>query len=136
MNRDEVRLSEDLVERAGLDAHARDVFGGDEWIEADHFHSQARRPLGDDAADIAKADDADGFVAHLDADEFIAVPLAAFERGDGLRDMARQSHHESDGMLAGGDVVAAGSVHDDDAFFRRRIGVDVFITDAGAANHF
>ena len=80
--------------------------------------------------------DADGFVAELDADEFIAVPLAAFERGNGLRDMARQRHHEGDGMLAGGDVVAAGSVHDDDASFGRRVGVDVFVADAGTADHF
>ena len=80
--------------------------------------------------------DAEGFVAQLDADKFVAVPLAAFERGDGLRDMARQRHHQGDGMLAGGDVVAAGRVHDDDAAFGRGIGVDVFIADAGAADHF
>ena len=84
--------------------------------------------LGDDAADVAEADDAEGFVAQLDADKFVAVPFAAFERGDGLGNMARQSHHQRDGMLAGGDVVAAGRIHDDDAAFGRGIGVDIFIS--------
>ena len=69
--------------------------GGDERIEADHFHSQARGAFGDDAADVAEADDADGFVAYLDADEFVALPLAAFERSDRLGNMTRQGHHQA-----------------------------------------
>ena len=43
----------------------------------DDFHPQSGSPFGDDPADIAEADDADGFVAELDANEFIALPFAA-----------------------------------------------------------
>src|SRR3989304_7972203 len=39
-------------------------------------------------------------------------------------------------MLAGGDVVAAGRVHHDDALLARRLGVDVFIAHAGPADDF
>ncbi len=39
-------------------------------------------------------------------------------------------------MLAGGNVVAAGGVHDDDTALGSGVGVDVFIAHAGAANDF
>ncbi len=48
--------------------------------------------------------------------------------------MARERHHESDCMLAGSDVVAAGCIHDDDALLGSGIGIDVFITHAGPAD--
>ncbi len=92
--------------------------------------------FGDDAADVAEADDADGFVAQLDADKFIALPLAAFDRGRGLGNMARHGHHQRNGMLAGGDVVAAGGVHDDDTALGGGVGVDIFVAHAGAADDF
>ncbi len=136
MHGNEIGLGENLVEGAGLYAHARDVFRGDKWIEADHFHAQTGGPFGNDAADVAETDDADGFIAELDADKFIALPLAGFERGHSLGNMARERHHQGNGMLAGGDVVAAGRVHDDDAAFGGGIGVDVLIADAGAPDDF
>ncbi len=63
MDGDEIGLGEDLFQCAGLDAHARDIFRRDEGIEADHSHHQSGGAFGDDAADVAEADDADGLVA-------------------------------------------------------------------------
>ena len=136
MDGDEIGFGEDLFQGRRLDAHAGDVFRGDERIEADHFHSEPGGAFGDDPADIAETDDAEGLVAQLHADEFVAVPFAAFEGGDCLRNMARQGHHERNRMLAGGYVVAAGGVHDDDPFFAGGIDVDVFETDAGPPDDF
>ena len=92
--------------------------------------------FGDDAADVAQADHADGLIAELDADELVALPLAIFERGHRLRDMPGERHHQRDGVLAGGDVVATRGVHDHDAAFGGGIGVDVFIADTGAPDDF
>ncbi len=136
MDGDEVGFAENIFQAARLDAHARDVFRRDERIETDHFHLQSGGALGDDAADVAQADDADGFVAQFHADEFIALPLAALERGGRLRDVARQRHHQGDGVFARGDVVAPRRVHHDDAFFGGGVGVDVFKAHAGAADDF
>ena len=72
---------------------------------------------------------------NIDADKLIALPLAAFERSDGLGNMARHRHHQRNGMLAGGDVVAAGGVHDDDAALGGGVGIDIFIAHAGATDH-
>ena len=134
MDGDEIGFGQDLFQCAGLDAHAGDIFRRDERIEADHAHHQSGGAFGDDAADVAEADDADGLVAELDADKFIALPLAALERGRRLGNMARHGHHQRNGMLAGGNVVAAGGVHDDDTALGSGVGVDVFIAHAGAAN--
>ena len=61
--------------------------------------------------------------------------LPASQRRVGLGDAARERQHQGDGVLGGGDVVAAGRVHDDDAALGRGVDVDVVDADAGAADH-
>ncbi len=78
MDGNKIGLGNNFFERPRLHAHARDVFGGNERIVADHPHFQAGGSLRDDTPDVAEADDTDGLVAELDADKFVAVPLAAF----------------------------------------------------------
>src|SRR5690242_2454937 len=56
MHRNEIGFGKNILEAAGLYAHAGDVFSGDERIEADHFHPQSGGALGDDPADITEAD--------------------------------------------------------------------------------
>jgi hypothetical protein len=46
------------------------------------------------------------------------------------------SEHHRDRMLGGGDGVAEGRVHDDDAVSRRGLDIDVVDADAGAADDF
>src|SRR4029077_18353180 len=116
-------------------AHARDALRGNERIIADHLHSEPGGSFGDDPADIAEADDAEGFVAQLHADKPVTVPLAALEGGDGLRNVAGQCHHEGNRMLTGGYIVAAGGVHHHNPFFACGINVNVFETDARPPNN-
>jgi len=136
VNRDEIGSGKDIVEGSRLYAHASDVFSGDERIEADDFHPECGGALGDDPTDVAETDDPDGLIAHFNADELIAVPFTALQRRDGLGNVARQRHHQSDRMLAGGHIVAARRVHHDDALFCRSIRVDVLVAHTSAADHF
>src|SRR5690606_20904609 len=99
------------------------------------MHLEAHATRGDDRADIAAADDAERLAGDLDAHEAVLFPLAGLGRGVRLRQLARQCEHHGDGMLGGGDRVAEGRVHHDDALPRRRRNVDIVDADAGAANH-
>ena len=49
-----------------------------------------------------------------------------------LRDMPRQRDHQPEGVLGGGDGIAAGCVHDDDAALGRRRQINIVDADAGA----
>ena len=55
-------------------------------------------------------------------------------RGVGLRDFARGAEQEREGVLGGGDGVAAGRVHDDHAAARGGLDVHIIDADASAAD--
>ena len=67
-------------------------------------------------------------------DPLRAPTRPARTRGGGLRDVAREREQHGDRVLGGGDVAAAGRVHDHDAALGRRVDVDVVDADAGAAD--
>src|SRR5204862_6081275 len=115
-----------------FDAQLGGAVGGQEGVEADDLHVQARGAAGDLAADATQADDAERLTGQLHADELATVPFAALQAGGGQGDVAGQGHHHGDGVLGGGDGVAAGRVHDDDAAARGGGHVDVVHADAGA----
>ena len=92
------------------------------------------RARGDDRADVAAADDAERLAGQLDAHEAVLFPFARLGRGVGRRDLAGEREHQRDGMLGGGDRIAEGRVHHDDAARRRGGNVDVVDADAGAAD--
>ena len=98
------------------------------------FIFRPMRAVGDDRADIAAADDAERLAGELDAHEAVLLPLAGLGRGVGLRDLAGQREHQGDGVLGGGDRVAEGRVHHDDALGGRGRDVDIVDADAGAAD--
>ena len=87
-------------------------------------------------AHVAETDDAEGLVAQFHADEFVAVPFAAFQGSDRLRNMAGQSHHKRNRMLTGSHVVTPRGIHDHDPFFACGIDVDVLEADAGPPDDF
>ena len=98
------------------------------------FILRPERPVGDDRADIAAADDAERLVEELDAHEAVLLPLAGMGRGVGFGDLAGERHHQRDRMLGGGDGIAEGRVHDDDAARGGGRDVDIVDADAGAAD--
>ena len=66
---------------------------------------------------------------------FDLLPLAGVRRGIGLRDLPGQRHHHRQRVLGGGDRVAEGRVHHDDAARGGGGDVDVVDADAGAPDH-
>ena len=91
--------------------------------------------IGDDPANIAESNDAEGFVADFDAGKFTAIPTPRFDGGVSCGDVASQGHQHRDGVLGGGHTVALRAVHHDDAAAGGGIEIDVVHADAGAADH-
>ena len=135
VQRDDVGAAQQLVELHLLDAELERALRREERIVGDDLHAQADGAVGDDGADIAAADDAEHLGGELDAHEAVLLPLAGLCRGIGLRDLARQREHHRDRMLGGGDGIAEGRVHDDDALRRGGGNLDIVDADAGAADH-
>ena len=98
------------------------------------MHADADGLLADDAADIAGTDDAERLAGDLDAHELRLLPLAGLRGGVGGGKLAGDGEHQRDGMLGGGDRIAEGRVHDDDAAARGGRDIDIVDADAGAAD--
>ena len=98
---------------------------GDVGVVGDHPHLKAAGPLGDQPADAAQADDAQGLAVELAALELLAAPLAALDEAVGPDDVAAAGQHEAHGVLGGRHHVALGGVADDDALLRGVGHVDV-----------
>ncbi|EAR50516.1 hypothetical protein OG2516_09735 [Oceanicola granulosus HTCC2516] len=131
---DEVGARQQRVEPDLLDTELGGALLRQERIVGDHLHPQPHRAGADDAADVARADHAERLAGQLDAHEARLLPLARMGRGRRLGDLARDGEHHRDGVLGGGDHVAEGGVHHDDALLRRVRDVDVIDADAGAAD--
>ena len=135
VQRDDVGAAQEIVELDLLDAELDGALRRQERIVGDDLHAQADAAIGDDGADIAAADHAERLGGELDAHEAVLLPLAGLRRGIGLRDLAREREHHGDGVLGGGDRIAEGRVHDDDALRRGGGDLDIVDADAGAADH-
>jgi hypothetical protein len=105
-------------------------------IVGDDLHLQAQRPVGDDGADVAAADDAQRLVEQLHAHEAVLLPLAGAGGGGRLRNLPGQRQHHRERVLGGGDGVAIGRVHHDDAAAGGGGDIDIVDADAGAADDF
>ena len=77
----EVGLGEQRVEVDEPHAHLGGAAGLHVGVVGDDLHAERREPLGDEHADPAEADDADGLLVELDAGVARALPLAVLERG-------------------------------------------------------
>jgi hypothetical protein len=105
-----------------------------EGVVGDDLHLQAQSAVGDDAADVAGADQAEGLGVELHAHEAVLLPLAGLGGDVGGGQLAGQGEHHGDGVLGGGDRVAERGVHHDDALGRGRRDVDIVDADAGAGD--
>ena len=112
IDRDEIRLPHQLVELDLLDAVLRHHLGRHIGVVGEHPHrEQPAAQLREALADIAEADDADGLVAQVVADEDIAVEiLVAPHRAVGLDDALGEAEHHGERVLGDRLLVAAGLV--------------------------
>ena len=134
VQRDEVGARQQLVERHLLYTHLHRPLGGEERIEGHHLHLEPARAVGDDRADIARADQAERLGGQLDAHEAVLLPLARLGRGVGLGQLAGEREHQRDGMFGGGDRIAERRVHHHHALGGCRGDIDIVDADAGAAD--
>ncbi len=119
-----------------LDVHVQG-FGagaGKVGIVSEDFHAEGGGAFGDFAADAAHAEDAKGLVVKFGALKILAAPFAFLHGGVGLRNLAGQGHKHGKGQFGGGNGVAAGGVHHDDAALGGGIDIDIVHADAGAAD--
>ena len=134
MESDEIGAGKERIERYFFDAEIDRPLGRQERIVGDHLHAQTEGPLGDDRADIAAADDAERLAGQLDPHEARLLPFAGLRRAVGRRDLAAQREQHGNRVLGGGDRVAVGGIHHDNAALRRRCDVDIVDADAGPAD--
>ena len=134
MHAEEVRLGEQRVEVDQADAHLGGAAGLHVGVVGDHVHAERREALGDEHADAAEADDADGLLVELDAGVLRALPLAVAQRGVGRADVARGGEQQADGELGGADDVGGRRVHDHHAGLGGGLDVDVVEADPGAGD--
>ena len=132
---DEIGPGQQFIQRHLGHAHVLGAFRGEERIEGDHLHLQAQGAIGNDAADVAGADEAQRFCRHFDAHEAVLFPLAGLGGGIGLGQLAGQRKHKRDGVFGGGDAVAERRVHHDDAECGSGRDIDIVHPYAGAAHH-
>ena len=111
---------------------------GEEGIVGDDGHAEGLGALGELGADAAHAEDGEALAVEFDALKGLAVPLSrrrASRRGPGPM-LRASAEHQGEGVLGGGNRVAARRVHHDHAVVGGGGAVDVVDADAGAADGF
>ncbi len=134
VQRDEIGLGQQRVEIGFLDPDFDRAFLGQEGIVGNDLHPQAQRAAGDDAADIARADQAQRFAGHFDAHEVVLGPFARLRADIGGGDLPRQREHHRDGVFGRGDRIAERRVHHHHALAAGVGDIDIVDADTGAAN--
>ena len=135
MQGDEIGPRQQVVQLHLLDAQVIGAFLAEEGIIRHHAHLQALGAVGDDAADIAGADQPQHLAGDFHAHEAVLFPLAGLGAGIGRGQFARQRQHQRDGMFGGGDGIAEGRVHHDHAGAGGGGNVHIVHADAGAAHN-
>src|SRR5690606_39412228 len=102
-------------------------------IIADDIHAESFGTFDNLAADTTHANDAKHLVAKLYAEERLAVPFAGNCLLVGLRNVASNSHHHRESMLASRNRVAVRRVDDYDPEACCRIQLDIVDANACAA---
>src|SRR5206468_438094 len=79
VDRQEVGLLENPLERGPLESQARDRVLRKKWIEPQDIHSEGARPDGDLPSHLAEPDDSQLFLMQLHSQESGPFPLPRFE---------------------------------------------------------
>src|SRR5215467_7805128 len=99
MDGDEISPAEKLFQSDHLNAYTSCRIAGQNRVEADYLHLEPERAVGNDAADIAKSNNAESFVEDLDPGKFSTVPFTGSQCRVSGRDVARNGHHHRNGMF-------------------------------------
>ena len=134
MDGEEVGLGDHLVEAEQLDAHLLGPLLRHEGVVRHEAHAEALGPVGDQLADAAETDDAEGLVGEFDALPTAALPATVDEGGMGLRHVAGRGQQQRHRVLGGRNDVALRRVDHHHAAAGGRLDVDVVEADARATD--
>src|SRR5260221_13273858 len=91
---------------------------GDIGVKGDDLHFKPLRESSYFRADLAKANDAESFIAYLDTQEAILFPFPSFEAIIGGGNVTGQCHQHGNSMLRSRYDIAGGGVDNHDALAR------------------
>jgi hypothetical protein len=131
VDREEVRLGDDLVQRHQLDATLTGLVGRHERVVGDEAHPEPAGPVGDELADAPKADDAERLVGEFDPLPFAPLPPAGDQRGMGLGNVASLRQQEGHRVLGRRHNVRLRRVDHHHASLRGGVDIDVVEADTG-----
>ncbi len=134
VERDDVGLREQLVQRDGRDAQLGGALRRHVRVEREERDVPRPQARGHARSDLAEADEADRLALQLGPDELRALPFPGFQRSLCLGDPAQEREEEGDRVLRRGDDVPRRSVDDEDAALRGGLHVDVVEPDARPAD--
>ena len=129
---DDVRLRENILDAAELDAKRFRHVGGKHGVECENGHFETGNAFRKQSSDVAESEDAEGFAGDLVAHEFGLFP---FPRAGGLvggHQFAVCGKRQGDNLLGNGVGIRPGGVHHVDVAPPGIFRVDVVITGAGA----
>ena len=90
MHRDEISPAIEFIEFDKFDVRFCCNVGTQERIVGNDSHVQAQAAAGYFPTDLAKTNDPQGLLLHLDSDELLPFPFPPHEAPVGLRDISRQ----------------------------------------------
>src|SRR5690606_35053876 len=108
----QVGTLQQLVQGDQLDTELGGASRGDVGVVGDDLGLERGQTRGEQLADAAEADDADGLAVDLHAVELAALPGVLTQGGVGGRDLAGRGQQQGDRVLGGGVDVGGRRVHD------------------------
>lgn len=128
---DDVGLAEELFQRNGFDTGSSDFFAGDERVIAKDVAIEAAEAFCNEAADVAKAYDADGFAGEFGTHEEFLFPFAGADGCIGGDDVAHIGEDEGDYFFGDCVGICTWGVHYVYTALAGIFGVDCVITSTG-----
>ena len=99
VHRNEITLSDDVIEAHHFNIHLTRTFFRDEWVVCNEAHTKRQCALRDQLADATKADHTKGLVGEFNAFPLATFPTTCLEGGMSLGNVSRASHEQSHGVL-------------------------------------
>jgi hypothetical protein len=134
VDRDEVGLRKQFIERQQSDAELLRTSAGHVGVVGDNVHPERLKAGRDECADTAEADDADGLFVELGSGVLRSLPGTGGEAGMRGRDEAGHADDVADGEFGGRDDVGCRSVDNHHTGRGGRLDVNVVEANSSACD--
>ena len=131
METDDIRLGENFFNGAELDAELRGFVRGKDRVETEDPDLETGEAFGEETADIAETEDANGLAREFTAHEFGFFPFAGAGRDIGGNNFAVGGQRQGDDFFGHAVGIGARSVHHIHIFPTGIFGVDIVESGSG-----